>query len=250
MDQLKIFIIEDNASEARALTLQLEKKGYVVAGIAASLREALVSAAKTETDLFIIDIFLQGNPDGIVFAEKMNAAEIRKRPFIFLTNAADRHTFDLARKTGPFSYLLKPFNELELEYAIELAIEKFASADGYFASYAEPLSLPAGEMFFVKKGNMLAKILVSDIRYIEVDGKYCKLMYGNEKYLVQRSLKQLQDQLPAKQFIKIHRNYIVNLKEIIKINLDDHAIILQDGHTLAFSRRYLEALMNQFGILR
>ncbi|HEX6432461.1 MAG TPA: response regulator transcription factor [Niastella sp.] len=250
MNQLKVFIIEDNADDARKLKLQLERRGYIVSGIAAGLQDAINKMTGSETDLFIIDIFLQGTRDGIVFAEKMNAQEIDKRPFIFLTNASDRHTFDLARKTGPFSYLLKPFNELELEYAIELAIEKFANEDGYFATFTQPLSLLSGDVFFVKKGNMLAKILVGDIRYIEVDGKYCKLMYGDEKYLIQKSLKQLQAQLSAKQFIKIHRNYIVNVKEIIKIDLQDHAIILQDGNTLSFSRRYLDALVNQFGVLK
>jgi DNA-binding LytR/AlgR family response regulator len=251
MDPLKVFIIEDNTQETLRLQLQLEKNGYVVSGVACSLQEATARFMTTDTDIYIIDIYLQGSRGGIEFAEKMNAQATTRRPFLFLTSASDRSTFDLARKCGPFSYLLKPFNELELQYAIELAIEKFAKeVNGHFSAAAEPVSLFADGVFFIKKGNTLNKIEVSDIRYVEVDGKYCKLLYGEEKYCIQKSLKQLYDQLPARKFIKIHRNYIVNLKEIDRISLQDHEIILQDGSALAFSRRYLDALINQFGVLK
>jgi len=239
MDKIKIFIVEDNAAELQQIKEHLARMNYEICGYASHLEEAIEKAATAEADIYILDIYLNGTKGGISFAEKMNKGEINRRPFIFLTNAADRSTFDLARKTGPFSYLLKPFNELELQYAIELAIEKF-----------EPLPLSAEDVFFVKTGNSLAKIQVGAIRHIEVDGKYCKLAYGKDKYFVQRSLKQLQEQLPSKQFVRVHRNYIVNLKEIASINLYDHEIILQDGHSLAFSRRYLDELTNKYNILK
>ncbi len=251
MAQLKILIVEDDAEDGRQLQQQLAAIGYQVCGIAASLREAMQLAEARQPDISIIDIYLQGTKDGIVFAEKINQAEDRRHPFIFLTNAADRTTFNLARTTGPFSYLLKPFNKFELQYAIELAVEKFArEEDGYFSSGGEPLSVVMKDVVFVKRGNILAKILVTDIRHIEVDGKYCKLVYGNDKFFVQKSLKQLQDQLPLNQFMRIHRNYIVNLKEISRINLQDHEIILQDGKSLLFSRRYLGELMQHFPLLK
>lgn len=97
---------------------------------------------------------------------------------------------------------------------------------------------------------MLVKIMAAEIRFIEVDGKYCKLAYGPDKFVIQRSLKQLQDQLPAKTFLRTHRNYMVNVKEIARINLQDHEIVLQDGSALAFSRRYMEDIMQAFSILK
>src|ERR1700694_2599879 len=105
MKPLKVLIIEDNEADATLLQRQLVNHHYQVCGIAGNLEQAVRIASECEPDISIIDIYLRGKTDGISFAEKMNAREIRPHPFIFLTNAADKTTFDLARKTGPFSYL-------------------------------------------------------------------------------------------------------------------------------------------------
>ena len=251
MEALKVLIVEDNSTDAEKIATLLTQCGYLVIGIAASLPEALQLFGSCKPDVCVVDIYLQGKKDGIAFARQMGHDEQERRPFIFLTSAADRDTFDTAKMTNPFSYLLKPFNALELQYAIELAVEKFVAAeDGYFATATEPASVLLQDVFFIKRGNMLVKIMAAEIRYIEVDGKYCKLAYGQDKFVIQKSLKQLQDQLPAKTFIRTHRNYMVNVKEILKINLQDHEIVLQDGSSLAFSRRYVEELMQVFSVLR
>ncbi|WP_315823799.1 response regulator transcription factor [Paraflavitalea speifideaquila] len=251
MEALKILVIEDNEADAGIIMSLLQQAGYNLCGIARSLREAIQLFNNTQPDLCIIDIYLQGRQDGIEFARQLSNHESLKRPFIFLTSATDKQTFDTARMTNPFSYLLKPFNALELQYAIELAVEKFGrEKDGYFATSSEPASILLQDVFFVKRGNILVKIMASEIRYIEVDGKYCKLAYGTEKFVIQKSLKQLQEQLPLKTFVRTHRNYIVNVKEIVKINLQDHELVLQDGNTLAFSRRYLDELTQAFSVLK
>jgi DNA-binding LytR/AlgR family response regulator len=251
MKQLKILILEDNLADAERIQLLLTAAGYLVCGVANSLQQALSLFEEHRPDLSVVDIYLQGKREGIEFAEAMNADETTRHPFIFLTNATDRHTFEAARITSPLSYLLKPFNELELQYAIELAVEKFTRTDnGYFTVNTGPVSVLLGDVFFVKRGNILAKVMLNDIKYIEVDGKYCKIAYGNDRFLIQKSLRQLQEQLPLKQFIRVHRNYLVNVKEILKINLQEHELALQDGSSLAFSRRYLDELMQVYSVLK
>lgn len=251
MGPLKVLVVEDNKADAEIITARLQQSGYFVCGIATDLSEAVYMFNACKPDISVIDIYLQEKNDGIIFAQQINNNEQKRCPFIFLTSATDKGTFDSARMTGPFSYLLKPFNELELQYAIELAVEKFAKeVDGYFASGVESSSILLQEVFFVKRGNALVKITAAEIRYIEVDGKYCKLAYGQDKFVIQKSLKQLQDQLPVKTFMRTHRNYMVNVKEIVKINLQDHEIILQDGTALAFSRRYIDELMQVFSVLK
>ena len=251
MKQLKILVIEDNAQDAAEIQTLLVNSGYLVCGIAPELKQACEMADRLQPDLSLIDIFLNGKKDGIAFAQTIFNRKGGRHPFIFLTSAADRTTFESARLTEPFSYLLKPFNQLELQYAIELAIEKFAKEeDSCFSTAEEASPLFINDVFFIKKGNILAKVLVNDIKYIEVDGKYCKLAYGNDKFVVQTSMKQLHDQLPAGQFIRVHRNFIANLNSIQKINLQDHEIVLQDGKSLSFSRRYIDDLMHHFNVLK
>jgi FixJ family two-component response regulator len=52
------------------------------------------------------------------------------KPFVFLTSSNDRQIF--AKLTRPFSFLMKPFNELEILYAIEMAVEKFHNQNDAF----------------------------------------------------------------------------------------------------------------------
>ena len=250
MEKIKILVIEDNPQDAALIRSQLLSRGYHVCGIASDLPHAYDMFDSLKPDLSIVDILLNGNKDGITFAQNIFNRPTGQHPLIFLTGFSDKATFESARITAPFSYLLKPFNELELHYAVELALEKVARKEETYFATSEAASIFINDVFFVKKGNILAKILVTDIKYIEVDGKYCKLAYGNDKFVIQKSMKQLHDQLPAGLFIRIHRNFIANLNSIQKINLQDHEIILEDGKSLSFSRRYIDDLMQLFNVLK
>ncbi len=243
-------IIEDDRQDACLLEGMLLDHGYEVGGIANSLQEALRLFHAIQPDLVIIDIFLQGRKDGITFATQISDDDDTRKPFIFLTSAADRNTFEAARLTAPFSYLLKPFNELELQYAIELAVEKFAGAPAGMFAMEEKSTVMLQDIFFVKRGNMLAKISLDDILYIEVEGKYSKIVCSREKYLVQQPLKLILGRLPAIRFVRVHRNYIVNIREVAKVNLTDNEIVLEDGRSVLFSRRYFDDFMRAFDVLR
>lgn len=106
------------------------------------------------------------------------------------------------------------------------------------------------ESVFAKRGNTLVSVKYDDIKYIEVDGKYSKIMCYNQKFVVQQTLGDLQESLPTDRFFKIHRKYVINLKEITRIDTQTHEIFFKDGNTLFFSRRYLEVFFQLFKLIR
>lgn len=115
-----ILITEDEQLVAQDLKLTLEGFGYNVAGIAQSGEQAIQLAKKVRPDLILMDIFLAGAMTGIQAAD-----EIRSRldiPVIFLTSYSEAQIVEQVRQTGPYGYLLKPFNEQEMYIAIEIAI--------------------------------------------------------------------------------------------------------------------------------
>jgi DNA-binding NarL/FixJ family response regulator len=57
-----------------------------------------------KVDVVIIDIFLNGSPDGIAFAETINVVPNASKPFVFLTSSNDRQIFERAKLTRPFSF--------------------------------------------------------------------------------------------------------------------------------------------------
>jgi len=245
MAQLHILVIEDEPEYWDLLNKVLTKAGFKVSH-ATNLRDALGLYYSTQPDLSIVDIFLDGKRDGITFAQKINENPATKGPFLFLTSSFDKEVFKAAKLTVPYSYLLKPFNPLELHYAIELALEKFAGESGLL----EQGSMISGqECFFIKKGGVMTKIVPAELDYIAVDGRYCELHIGAEKFHIQSSLKDMLTRLSSTTFIRIHRNYAVNFDQINSISAADGQVVLQNGQLLPLSRRHLDEIKKKFSVL-
>lgn len=118
----RIMLVEDENIIAMDIQQRLELLGYQVTGHAVSGMDAVRIAAETKPDLILMDIKIRGPMDGIE-----TAAQIRARkdvPIIYLTAFADETTVKRARLTEAFGYLLKPFEDRELQSAIEIALYK------------------------------------------------------------------------------------------------------------------------------
>ncbi|MDK2947151.1 Response regulator receiver domain-containing protein [Methanolobus vulcani] len=118
----KILVVEDENIVALELKKRLKKLGYQVPSVAASGIEAINKAEGFLPDLVIMDIRLKGDMDGIQTAQIIH--ERFNIPVIYLTAHSDDETLKRAKKTEPYGYILKPFEEDELRTAIEIAVYK------------------------------------------------------------------------------------------------------------------------------
>jgi len=116
----RLLIVEDEGIIAADLAARLERMEYVVAGTAASADEALASATSLRPDLVLMDIVLQGPQTGITAAKRIR--DVLNIPIIFVTSHADAATVHSAVGAAPFGYVLKPFNERELQASIEIGL--------------------------------------------------------------------------------------------------------------------------------
>ena len=117
---MKILIVEDEALYADQLEMLCEQLGYEVVGICDNAFSALDTFHRTQPDLSLLDINLDGEVDGIQLAGQISAKE--PVPFIFISSLEDDATFQRAQATMPAAYMLKPFNNLQLQRSIELAV--------------------------------------------------------------------------------------------------------------------------------
>ncbi|MEE8392664.1 MAG: response regulator [Anaerolineae bacterium] len=120
MIKTRILVVEDESIVALDIQSQLTDLGYNVLSVVTSGEKAIRKAAEIKPDLVLMDIQLKGKIDGVEAAE-----QIRTRhniPVIYLTAHVDKVTFQRAKVTEPFAYLLKPFDERELHTAIEIAL--------------------------------------------------------------------------------------------------------------------------------
>lgn len=246
--QINVLIVEDTPEQSDALIQVLEANQYNVVGVGRSHQEALNLFLANKVDIIVIDIFLGPNPDGIVFAETINALPNASRPFVFLTSSTDRSIFERAKLTKPFSFLMKPFNALEVLYALEMAIEKFYDQEEVFDGDEEN-TVVGTDYFFIKKKDVLKKVAIADIVHIEVEERYCSIYSQSEKFVVQISLAKIMELLDPQIFMRTHRNFLVNVNCIEEIQTADNLLRMSNGNLVPVSEKFRDVLKS-FRVIR
>lgn len=123
MKSTKILLVEDETIVARDIEHMLRELGYKVVSVLADGLQSVEASKKLKPDIVLMDIRLKGEIDGIDAAHQIyNELNI---PVVYITAHADTNTVKRAKITEPFGYILKPFDEKELQTAIEIALYKF-----------------------------------------------------------------------------------------------------------------------------
>ncbi len=124
MENTRVLVVEDEGIVARDIQNMLIGLDYNVVAVSRTSKDAISQARAKKPAIVLMDIMLQGTHAGIEAADaiykKLNI------PVIYLTSYTNEATLELAKKTTPYGYLLKPFEERELLTSIEIALYKFA----------------------------------------------------------------------------------------------------------------------------
>ena len=143
--------------------------------------------------------------------------------------AAESYTYQT------IDYLLKPITLKRFLAAVQKIEAWFGKRT------AEKPLQPAtgGEYFFVKSGKVVRKILLEDILYFEGEKEYVRLVTPQEQILIYRRLKEIEEQL-LPPFIRVHNSYIINSKQLVKI--EDNHIYISDKR-IAIGEKFRDGFM-------
>jgi len=239
----RILIVEDDMIIAANISLQLTSLGYEVTGIESRGEDAVNHAIKNQPDIILMDINLKGKISGI------EAAKIIQQsfdiPLIYLTANSDEDTFLKAKVTRPYAFITKPFNKLNLERTIQLVIEKIASniidKDINGSEEENTLSECLDDRIFIRNSGKLIKIMLDDILYIEADRNYCNIVTESQNYLIVSPLNTFCQKVDSKDFLRVHRSFVVNIK---KLDAVADAYLEIKRKVIPISKMYKESLMN------
>lgn len=206
--KIKVLIVEDETLIAQEISACLEENDFDVAGIASTSDEALQLIKNNEPDVILMDIMIKGKINGIELSKKI--LENKNFPIIFLTSNTDTNTFKKAAELKPNAFLLKPFNELELPIAIELAFSNH-NAEAFNSVANRPVLRDA---IFVKSGNKFEKIKINDILYVEADGSYSKIATTGGDYTISFNLSHFHEEVDNRFFCRVHRSFVINISNI------------------------------------
>lgn len=118
----KILVVEDEKILALNIKNTLQKLGYNVPEITDSGEEAIKRVSEIQPHLVLIDIGLSGKIDGVQAANAIQ--KDLQTPVLYLTECLEYTNSSTNRLSEPFSYILKPFNEIDLHLAVEMTIYK------------------------------------------------------------------------------------------------------------------------------
>lgn len=122
----KVLIVEGEIILAIDLKIRLENLGYYVPGIAVNGKDAIKKTAEKNPDIVLMDILLDGETDGVEVAQ-----QIRKKyniPIVYLTGSQNYNQVERDKITEQYGYINKPFDNIEIENAIQLAVSKTNSS--------------------------------------------------------------------------------------------------------------------------
>ncbi len=122
MKDAKILVVEDEGITAEDIKDYLIGLGHDVLGICSTGEDAIEKARELAPDLVLMDIMLAGVTDGIQAAEIIR--EQYGIPVVYLTAYSDPQTLARAKVTEPYGYILKPFDQRDLQIAVEIALHK------------------------------------------------------------------------------------------------------------------------------
>lgn len=226
MNKTKVIIVEDESIVAKDIQNILKNLGYIIPAVVSSGDKALDEVEKHQPDLVLMDIMLKGDMSGIQAAEI-----IRERfdiPVVFLTAYADESTIEKAKSAIPYGYIIKPFKEKELETTIEMAINKHLSDMEMKKErdllHSIVLDKDSKDSIFVRADYRLNKVKFNDIYFVEALKDYVVINTSDNIYTTHTTMKEMMRILPEKEFVRVHRSYIVRLDKIFSIKYPDLVI--------------------------
>lgn len=236
---IKILIVEDEMIIAANISLQLTTLGYDVVGIVPRAEEAIACVQQDLPDIVLMDINLKGDIDGIETIKRIK--ENHEVAVIYLTANADETNFNRAKSTHPHAFISKPFKKLDLQRAIELTVERIQ--EGQHKEVETTLSTESksspfmlSDCIFVRHNEKMVKVDIPDILYIEAERNYCRIYSKDKEYLLVMTLKDMDEKLPSKHFLRVHRSFIINLSQIDEI-ATSHIVIAKKAIPVSKSLR-------------
>lgn len=240
----KCIIADDNLLDRDIVELYLKKiETLSIEAICTNGLEAAAALNNKDIDIVFSDIDM---PD-------LNGMELlkslREPPvFIFISSygehAADSYNLDV------IDFIVKPVNLPRLLKATAKAIEYIELKKALSVNETNINNLPrrenpdAQDYFYIKENYEYIRIEKEDVVYIESMGNFSRLhTVQNKKHITLVSLKNIESQLPLKDFIRVHKQFIINLNHIISIATNGD-ITLKENAIIPIGTAYKNAVMD------
>jgi len=220
-------VIDDDRTQRELLGSFVEETDFLtLAGTCESAVKAANLLNQITVDLILLDIEMPVM-SGLEFMQSMNVS-----PLVILATSKAEYALE-AYSYNVTDYLLKPISYSRFLKAVNKAKKLYDQQED---------AKPVGSEIFVKVNSVVEKIKLPDILLIEAAVDYVNIRTSDTRYMVNTTLSSILNRLPPKDFMRIHRSYIVRIDKIDSI--DGNTILVGD-QLLKIGRSYRKEFMQR-----
>lgn len=266
---IRTIIIDDEPDNVDLLALQLTRHcpQVEIIGQFTDSPSALIALRSLRPALVFLDIEMP-MLNGFQVLEQLGEVHFQ---VVFIT-AYNQYAVR-AFRFAALDYLLKPVDTVDLVNAVRRAeklalttagsigtgpewIARFELLRGMYEATGEsslqtanPTSPPLSGKMAIPHANGLTIVEINHILYAESDSNYTHFVLDTgEKYLISKTLGDVQEMLETRNFLRVHRQYVVNLDHIRRFMRGDGAyVVLTNGASIPVARQHRDRLLERFG---
>ena len=231
---MKCIVVDDNKMARTAIRLMIEQVDFLeLKHECADPIEAFNILKTEDIDLVFLDVEMPGM-SGVDLVKNLE-----KRPIIILITAKKDYAIE-AFELNVADYIIKPVSLSRFTMAVSRAKELYDGMN-------KPNQVRKDkEYIFARSNNILAKIKIDDIKYIQALGDYVNIFTDDKRYTVHITLKGIEEKLPQDKFYRLHRSYITSLNHIDNI---EESTAYIGKHPLPIGEQFKKELLKKLNLI-
>jgi len=248
MPNIKILVVEKDPSFASKVNTLVKKLDYDLIGIVDNFDVVLKMVETNNPDLILMNLKINGDLDGIELAKMIKIKY--GVGVIFMTSPEEKKHFEQEMEMEHFGYLVKPFSKLTLQNKIELAMINMTHSEYSVSKGVDKCDeeMILEDCVFIKKNNILERVEINDIEFIQSEGNYCVISTEKKKYALKMSLIKVRKMLDSHRFVRVNKRHIINMSLISSIDLSTSQIKINEDN-FSIGRTYKEGLLKRLKTL-
>lgn len=231
MPEIKCLIVDDEPLARKLVAGYVEQlPGWEIKGICKNAIEAYETMMKTAVDVLFLDINMPV-VSGLDFYRSL-----KDPPYLVFTTAYPEYAVE-GFELEAVDYLVKPITFDRFMKTAQRIQEKLADTTA-----TKDYGSSSADYIFVKNFSKLVKVRFDSILYLEAQKDFVKFVTKEEDLLVGMTMKEAEDVLPLRLFLRVHRSYIISLPAVTAIYGNTIEI---GSHQIPIGANYKEAVMQK-----
>lgn len=212
-NKIQCLIVDDEPPAIDVLQKYIESvPGLILAGACFNAVEALSVLQQKNVDLLFLDIQM---PQllGTDFIRTL-----KNPPKVIFTTAHRKYAVE-GFELDAVDYLLKPVSFERFIKAVNKVMQTQVQPAGESVELSD--TSKDGSFIYFRADRKMVKVFLKDILYVESLKDYIKVITSSRQIITKQSISSLESMLPANQFVRIHRSYLVAINKIDSFTADD-----------------------------